>query len=321
MTSILGPRGLGDILGETFSIYKRNFLKLFVIVAIVEVAPLGILLFAVFCFRALAPIPPAEIGIGRLLTLLIPIGIVLLVFLIVVWPLMQGALIHAVSEQYLRKTIGIGRAYRFAWRNLGAGIRAMFLAVLALVGMSITIIGIPFVIYFGVRWTFILQAVSLEHVGAKAALSRSSALVKGNWWRVLGIVLVVGILAAVVSAILAQIPVVGGIIGGTLSTTIVIIGATLLYYDLRVRKEGYNLDILALDALSEELHIEQEEKVQDLELDLELEKEQKKRDNAFLKCWRKGMSDEELARKFNLKIEGVKALKERLIGFEKKRNH
>jgi len=44
----------------------------------------------------------------------------------------------------------------------------------------------------------------------------------------------------------------------------------------------------------------------------DLQREREKRDNAFLKCWKKGMSDEELARKFNLKIESVKTLKERL---------
>lgn len=43
-----------------------------------------------------------------------------------------------------------------------------------------------------------------------------------------------------------------------------------------------------------------------------LEKETRKRDKTFLRCWKKGMSDKELARKFNLKTQGVKALKERL---------
>jgi len=43
-----------------------------------------------------------------------------------------------------------------------------------------------------------------------------------------------------------------------------------------------------------------------------LEKETRKRDRAFLRCWEKGMSDKELARKFNLEIQGVKALKEKL---------
>ena len=43
-----------------------------------------------------------------------------------------------------------------------------------------------------------------------------------------------------------------------------------------------------------------------------LERAQRKKDDAFLKYRGKGMSDEELARKFNLKIEDVKVLKERL---------
>jgi len=34
----------------------------------------------------------------------------------------------------------------------------------------------------------------------------------------------------------------------------------------------------------------------------------RERDQAFLECWKKGMTDEELTKKFNLGIEGVKAL-------------
>lgn len=44
----------------------------------------------------------------------------------------------------------------------------------------------------------------------------------------------------------------------------------------------------------------------------DLDKARRKRDAAFLKCWKKGMRDEELAGKFDLKVQGVKALKERL---------
>ncbi len=44
----------------------------------------------------------------------------------------------------------------------------------------------------------------------------------------------------------------------------------------------------------------------------DLERLMRERDKAFLKCWEKGMRDEELAKKFNLGIEGVNALKGRL---------
>lgn len=253
MTNILGPRGLGDILGETFGIYGRNFLRLIAIVAIVMVTVevIQYILVSVLVLPSITPGGQIEPLAPFMVWGAISIGfVIVLVVLIVAYPLMEGALIHAVSEQSLGQTIGIGRAYRFAWRRLGAMIGAMFLSGLALLGMSITIIGIPFAIYFGVRWTFIWQAALLEGVGARAALSRSSDVVRGNWWRVLGIMFVVGIIVWVISFVLGFIPIVGDIIGTILTTPIAIIGATLLYYDLRVRKEGYSLQTLA-----EELHI------------------------------------------------------------------
>lgn len=66
----------------------------------------------------------------------------------------------------------------------------------------------------------------------------------------MGIMFVVGIIVWVISFVLGFIPIVGDIIGSILPTPVAIVGATLLYYDLRVRKEGYSLE-----ALAEELHI------------------------------------------------------------------
>ena len=248
MASILEPRDLGDILGETFRIYGRNFLRLIAIVAVVEgiLGILGVVLVSVFVLPAFM----TEGKIGELVPTFILwgfilVGIIFIVLSIVAYALMEGALIHAVSEQNLRQTVSIGRAYRFAWRRLGAMIGAMILAGLAILGMSITIVGIPFAIYFGVRWTFIWQAALLEGAGPRAALSRSSDVVKGDWWRVVGIIFVMGIIVGATSSILGIIPIVGATIGGILSTPIAIVGVTLLYYDLRVRKEGYNLEALA----------------------------------------------------------------------------
>lgn len=238
MVSILGPKNLSDIIGDTFRIYKRDFLRLITIVAIVEVI-LGILgsvltLSGIWTEGKIESLAP-----------FILIGVILLLGSIMAYPLMQGALIHAISEQHFRRPVSIGRAYRFAWRRIKALIGAMILATLAILAMAVTIIGIPAAIYFAVTWTFIWQAALLEGFGPRAALSRSSALVRQNWWRVLGIMLVVGIIAVAISAVLGTIPVVGSTIGSILSTPVAITGATLLYYDLRVRKEGSSLEALA----------------------------------------------------------------------------
>lgn len=258
MTSILGPRKFGDILGETFRIYGRNFLKLLAIVAIVEVILVVVGIFAGI-FSLQQPIAGGDIE-----SLIISV-VIFLVAVIVAYPLMAGALIHAVSEQYLRQKISIGQAYRFAWRRFGAILGAWILAFLAVagiiaicisvvifswVGWICVVVGSVAAIYLIVGWIFLCQAALLEGLGPIAALSRSWALVKGNWWRVFGIMLVVSLIAVAIGAILGLIPVVGETIGNILVAPITMTSATLLYYDLRVRKEGYSLE-----ALVEELHI------------------------------------------------------------------
>jgi len=50
-----------------------------------------------------------------------------------------------------------------------------------------------------------------------------------------------------------------------------------------------------------------------------MEQKERKRDNVFLIYWEHGMSDKELAKKFHLKIEGVRALKEKLNGRRRKK--
>jgi len=269
MTSILGPRNFGDIIGETFRIYGRNFLKLLAIVAIVEV--ILVVLGTILDFSLWQPIYMYIMSGGNIEFLapfigtFIVMGIILLVSYIVAYPLMTGALIHAVSEQYLRQAISIGQAYRFAWRRFGAMLGAWilaFLAVAAIIAICISVVTFSWVgwicivvgsvaaIYLMVGWIFLCQAALLEGLGPIAALSRSWALVKGDWWRVFGIVLVLVLIAVAIGAILGLIPVVGETIGNILVAPIAMTSGTLLYYDLRVRKEGYSLE-----ALAEELHI------------------------------------------------------------------
>jgi len=143
---------------------------------------------------------------------------------------------------------------------------------LAVAGMLI-LIATPAAIYLGITWTFMLQTALLEGCGPTAALSHSSALVKRSWWRVLGIVLLFVIIVMTINMIL-YIPVVisavpafmtgpttwattgppsgiiiaasiGALIGNIICIPIFTIGETLLYFDLRVRKQGYDLNTLS----------------------------------------------------------------------------
>jgi len=247
MISTLEPRDLGDIISDTFGIYRRHFIELSAITAVVVVV-LGVL-------SGIAALlaPETDNGAIELTPLLFFLSILDFVVTIVACPLMYGALFHAVSEQHFRQPVSFSRAYSYAWRRLGALIVSLIIYYLAIFIMAITIILIPLAIYFGVRWAFFWQAVLLEGFDPVAALSRSSALVKNNWWRVLGITVVVLIIGAAINVVFWAIlriaptvgPTIGSTLGGIIAVPVVITGVTLLYYDLRVRKEGYNLETLA----------------------------------------------------------------------------
>jgi hypothetical protein len=112
-------------------------------------------------------------------------------------------------------------------------------------------------ILISVRWSFWPQAVVLEGRGGRAALRRSWDLVSGTTWRVLGIGLLFGLIAALLettaTAFVGLIadpvrsPGATGMalqVGLGAAVTVLVapmlaLSSTLLYYDLRVRKEGF----------------------------------------------------------------------------------
>ena len=112
------------------------------------------------------------------------------------------------------------------------------------------------------------QAVVLEREGPVRALGRSWRLVRGSFWRVLGITLLAGLIVVVTAGVL-QIPfslfaamagggnsllpstggnvagilisAVGGVVAGAVARPISAGVAVLLYVDLRMRREGLDL--------------------------------------------------------------------------------
>jgi Membrane domain of glycerophosphoryl diester phosphodiesterase len=117
-----------------------------------------------------------------------------------------------------------------------------------------------------VRFWLAGPVVVLEQVGPVKALRRSFALTKGRWWPIFGILIASGLMTGIPSGILTQIistllKSLGGnnagfefiwaAIAGTVSTAIFTpLSAAItvfLYFDLRVRKEGFDLQRLASD--------------------------------------------------------------------------
>jgi len=140
--------------------------------------------------------------------------------------------------------------------------------IVLVIGLLAGVIGC-WALYFGF-WAVAAPALLLENLGVFAALGRSYRLVRGSFWRVLGI----GLLTAVIAYIIRQIfsipfAIVGGIFLGfqgddgfvaiLIQLLITDIGtvlagavlypftagvAALLYLDLRMRREGLDVDLM-----------------------------------------------------------------------------
>ena len=133
---------------------------------------------------------------------------------------------------------------------------------------SITCILIPLSIWLAVRWVAAFPAIFAEGAGAMKAVERSTFLTANRWWRTFGILLLTYLLVLVVSLALQAVLGLGvGIIpgltgdlrgaaflvatsiGGGFVLPIPPIIVTLLYFDLRVRREALELDVLAQQAM------------------------------------------------------------------------
>ena len=172
-----------------------------------------------------------------------------LVGFLVVAPLVTATSIHALRSVAEGTPLAAGAA-------LTAGFEAfvpLFAAVvLAAAGIALGLLAliVPGV-YLLVRWLFVPQAVVIDGARGPAALSRSGELVRGFWWRTLGIVVLANLAAALPGLVLAgplqavaeaadrQVyALIGSMAAQIVTAPFVAVLSTLLYYDLRARKAG-----------------------------------------------------------------------------------
>jgi hypothetical protein len=254
----LRPMGLGDLLDTTFALYRKNFVLFAGVVALLTVPQTLLdMILLVLIPKAVSTSPTGVKTVDPgLLAGAIAVGGIRVLVGFVFGFLITGALALAVSARYLGRPMAIEDAYA------EVGLRSLVsLALASIVAGILIFIGFVFLIipgvYLIVRWIFIPEAVVLERRGAFSALSRSGELVRGSWWRIFGIGLVLFILTAVIQAALGGIVgavlslgggTTGGLVGDAVQGIVRILvfpielgGLVLLYYDLRIRKEGFDM--------------------------------------------------------------------------------
>lgn len=185
-------------------------------------------------------------------------------------PLISGTTILIVSEAILGGRATMGDGIRRVLRRYGGMLGTSFLEGLAFIGVGIglgltafviRLLAIPLILfaflYFKTIWAFDFQTLLIEDLpGGTEPLSRSSALAKHRFWPTFGFVCLVwlgmllfafgfGLLVGLVQRILpegaAPLVAVIRLLPSVVTTPASVLAFTLYYYDIRMRKEGFDL--------------------------------------------------------------------------------
>jgi hypothetical protein len=258
----LRPMGLLEIIDQTFRLYRANFWLFFGIAAVVYI-PSGLVQQGFSNWMRGLMLTESEVvspdAVFRFIAVLYGLAAIMLA----VYLLVTAALTKAVSDRYMGEPATVGGAYLDLLR------RIIPLALTALIGGVLTLIGlglcfVPGIILFFWIVPFGVQVIMIENKAYFAAMSRSKFLVgEGVWAEWIALFMLTGIIQYIIQ-IAGSVPLfilqsalgpgssvtwlVGGFVGGIVQAgalPIVIVACILLYYDSRIRKEGFDLEVLA----------------------------------------------------------------------------
>ena len=271
----LQPMGFTDILDSMFSLYRNHF-RLFLSISAVYFV-IGLAASLLIGISTISAANSDQFGVLMLIVGVISLAnSVVMLFVI-------GALVFGSTQVFLGVQIDAGAAFKQAKRRFWPYLGSNLLYGIVVGLLTITLIGIPFALFFGFRWVFCSLAAVFEEKSAVRALKRSSELVKGGWWRVfgmmIGIILLVFLVQSILQFSLLFVLGLSQAMGGDgdflemlrqmfipqlttwkdliahsirnvvslaitcLMLPVGIIGATLVYFDRRIRTEGFDIEM------------------------------------------------------------------------------
>ncbi|WCB91683.1 hypothetical protein DSM104299_00356 [Baekduia alba] len=169
---------------------------------------------------------------------------------------------RAVSDTYLNRETSARASLSYAAGRLGATLWLTIVFAVGIVAGFVALI-LPGV-WLSVAWSVAFPVMLVEGTGGVGALKRSFQLTEGRWWATLGRLAVAYILVTVLSLVATAVFLVpsGLLVDDTstgallfehaanfvvslVTTPFIAAVTTLVYFDLRVRKEGFDLAVLA----------------------------------------------------------------------------
>lgn len=278
----LRPLRVGEVLDAAFKVYRRNALSLWKIIALV-VVPVnvlgGLVMLSVlpddFYTEGFGSDPESLSISTEEIWAFAAAAIVVALISIITLVAATGACLKIVSDAYLGGKSDAGSSLRFAARRLHSLVWIGFLTVLfsivaaglAIPGafiagpIAIIVLALPGV-WLWFSWSVAAPALLVEDKRGIKALRRSFGLVSGRWWKVFWTLVLGYILSWIVSAAVdavtqplfnesetltsaVMLETVVRSVSAILTTPFQAALVAIIYFDLRVRKEGFDLELLA----------------------------------------------------------------------------
>lgn len=175
--------------------------------------------------------------------------------------LVTAACFKAVGDAYLGERPSAKSSLGYALRRTHSIIWVTFL------GWIVVVIGFVLCIIPGI-WLYVAFALAVpvlltEGLKGRKALGRSKRLIQGRWWPAFAIIVLGTLLTSIVGGVVTGLldaasltnadnetvsvltSTVGGTVAAAITTPFTAAFVTVLYFDLRVRKEGFDLQLFA----------------------------------------------------------------------------
>jgi hypothetical protein len=261
----LRPLGIGEILDTGLKIYRANAATLIklVLVVVAPVTALGELVTA----SADSADPSVsfdqtsgEVVVHDDLWTLVAATVVVVLLGLLAGVLATGACFKAVADAYLGQTTDWRRSLGFATRRLGSivWITVLSAVVAVLAALACILPGVWLWYAFGVAVPVMLT----EGLRGRKALGRSYRLVRHRWWSVFAALALAFLLASILEGVLVGLAAAVGFaspesigayfvdflaqtVASALTTPFTAAVTVVVYFDLRVRKEAFDLELLA----------------------------------------------------------------------------
>jgi hypothetical protein len=249
-----------ELLDRIFFYYRKYFLLFVGITAIPLLAPLLVQL----GFIGL------QSSSSQKTTIII--GLLSFIVQLAAYSIAQGATICAISDIHLGHVASIHTAFTGIRGSLvKIGLTLIFSILLLVIGFILLIIPAFFLM---IALSLAIPAVIIENITASEAIRRSFSLTQGRRFRIFVICLLVGGIAYIISFVInSPVLVMIGILGfknagsipiglnilsaftsfisSCLAMPISTIAISIIYYDQRVRKEGFDLQLMMSSLESE----------------------------------------------------------------------